>query len=138
MVKAEQLKTKAARDKFLVTLSEVKEKTEIEKKRRIKRATFDNEDDRYRKDRAALEQIRNSTPPSSVQLTVNDFDFGEDLGVGIPVIKAGKNVEKGFYLVLAVHTDVAKRNAFLKKVISSGKTDVDFFYGIYMSVWVNI
>ena len=43
------------------------------------------------------------------------------------------NVEKGYYLVIAVHNDVAKRDAFLTKVVSAGQTDVNFLYDVNSS-----
>ena len=66
-------------------------------------------------------------------MTVDDFDFGEEQSDNIQILENVKNVETGYYLVLAVHSDVNKRNAFLTKVVQSGRTDVNFFYDVNSS-----
>ncbi|MDC0006672.1 hypothetical protein OAE07_01730, partial [Winogradskyella sp.] len=62
-----------------------------------------------------------------------DFDFGEDLGNNIKILKNIKNIESGYYLILAVHNDVSKRNDFITKVAASGRKDIDFFYDVTTS-----
>ena len=44
-----------------------------------------------------------------------------------------ENVEKGYYLIIAVHNDVDKRNDFVTKVVASGRTNIDFFYDVTTS-----
>ena len=44
-----------------------------------------------------------------------------------------KNIENGYYLILAVHSDVEKRNEFVTKVVASGRKDVDYFYDVNTS-----
>ena len=61
-------------------------------------------------------------------LDADDFDFGEERTGNIQIIKNIKNVDSGYYLLLAVHNDVESRNEFVKKVVASGGKDVDFFY----------
>ncbi len=128
-LKTEQSRTRDSREKLLSTLEEIQVATEIERKRRIKRAVYDNEQDRYLKDRAALNVIKQNTPQSAVTLTESDFDFGEEQST-IQIIKDVKNVESGYYMVLAVQSDVSKRDDFLKKVISTGQADIDFFFDV--------
>ena len=42
-------------------------------------------------------------------------------------------MESGYYLVLAVHTDVNKRDDFVTKTVSSGQSDINFFYDVNSS-----
>jgi hypothetical protein len=132
-LKSGQLQSIQAKENLMVTLEKIKVATEIERKRRIKRAAYDNEQDRYLKDRAALEQIKKFTPKRTVPLTIDDFDFGEEQNNNIQIVKDVKNVESGYYLVLAVHTDVAKRDDFLTKVVSLGQENINFFYDVNTS-----
>ena len=107
--------------------------TEYEKRRRIKRAEFDNEDDRYSQDRAMLQNIKRTTELSNTPLKAEDFDFGEDQGSNIKILKNINNVESGYYLIIAVHNDVKKRNDFVTKVVASGRTNIDYFYDLNTS-----
>ena len=131
-LKTQQKQIIQSKASLLSKLENIKVATEIEKKRRIKRAAYDNQEVRYQKDRATLNQIKQNTQLSSIPLTLNDFDFGEEQS-NIQIIKDVKNVESGYYLVIAVHSDVDKRNDFLTKAVSSGQTDVDFFYDVSTS-----
>lgn len=126
-LKTEQLKTIKVKEELESTLENINVATEIERKRRIKRATYDNQEVRYLKDRATLNQIKQSTEVGITALEVEDFDFGEEQS-NIQIVKNIKNTESGYYLVIAVHSDVNKRDEFLTKTVSSGQTDVDFFY----------
>ncbi|WMI70305.1 type IX secretion system membrane protein PorP/SprF [Mangrovimonas sp. YM274] len=132
-LKSEQLKAMDTKASLTTTLEGINRATEIERKRRIKRAAYDNEDDRYMRDRLALKNIKQSTQLRSAPLKVDEFNFGEDLGGNIQIVKNVKNVESGYYMILAVHNDVAKRDDFLTKVVASGRTDVDFFYDVNTS-----
>ena len=38
--------------------------------------------------------------------------------------------KKGYYTVIAVHENVAKRDAFLTKTVASGQSNIDFFYDV--------
>ncbi len=131
-LKSEQSEVLSSKEELLNTLEDIQVKTEIERKRRIKRATYDNEQDRYLKDLATLNIIKQNTPQSEVPLKQEDFDFGEEQS-NIQIIKGVSNVESGYYLVLAVHTDVAKRDEFLTKVVSAGLKDINFFYDVNTS-----
>ena len=131
-LKSEQLKAIQLRQTSLLRIAELKEDIQIEKKRRIKRALYDNEDDRYEKDRADLNRIKQTTPISAKTLEPEDFDYGETLN-NIQIIKNVKNVESGYYLVLAVHSDVNKRDEFLKKAVSAGEANINFFYDVNSS-----
>ncbi len=108
---------------------------EFERNRRIKRALYDNEEDRYEKDRARLVQIKQNTGIGSNQLfKEEDFDFGEERVLdNIQIVKDVKNVDEGYYMVLAVHSDVNKRDKFLTKAISAGRENIDFFYDLNSS-----
>ncbi|WP_179344970.1 PorP/SprF family type IX secretion system membrane protein [Winogradskyella ursingii] len=130
---AEQLKaiqTKASLDAQLET---IRVATEFERRRRIKRAAFDNEEKRYTQDRAVLKSLKENTALTSTPFKASDFDFGEKQSENIKILKNVNNVEDGYFLVIAVHNDLAKRDEFLKKVIASGRNNVDFFYDVNTS-----
>ncbi|WP_339917444.1 PorP/SprF family type IX secretion system membrane protein [Yeosuana marina] len=131
-LKSVQTQTIKTKENLVSKLEEIKIATEIERKRRIKRATYDNEEDRYEKDRARLNQIKANTSVSSVPLKTEDFDFGEEQS-NIQIIKDVKNVESGYYLVIAVHSSVAKRDDFLTKAVEAGQSNINFFYDVNSS-----
>ena len=132
-IKDDQLKAKEIKQQLEVRLEDIRIATEFEKRRRIKRAAYDNEEDRYAQDRAMLANIkRTSKPPVSPYIS-DDFDFGEEQSENIKILKNVKNTESGYYLVIAVHNDINKRNEFLTKVVASGRANVDFFYDVSSS-----
>ena len=49
------------------------------------------------------------------------------------ILKNVENTENAYYLVIAVHNDVEKRDEFLRKVLSTGYKEVDFFYDVKTS-----
>ena len=61
------------------------------------------------------------------------FDFGEEQSNNIQILKNVKNIDSGYYVILAVHTDKQKRNDFVTKVVASGQSNVDFFYDVKSS-----
>ncbi|WP_445733776.1 PorP/SprF family type IX secretion system membrane protein [Mariniflexile sp.] len=126
---AAAIKTKA---NLVSELEAIKKATEVERRRRIKRAAYDNEQDRYNKDRATLNVIKQTTPLSAVPLKQEDFDFGDEQS-NIQIVKDVKNVENGYYVVLAVHSDVAKRDDFLTKAVAAGEKNINFFYDVNTS-----
>ncbi|WNH12439.1 PorP/SprF family type IX secretion system membrane protein [Thalassobellus suaedae] len=132
-LKSNQSKLTQTRASLLETLNAVKVATEIERKRRIKRAAYDNEEDRYKKDKATLNQIKKYTPLSSVPLGESDFDFGEELNNNIKIVKAVSNEDSGYYLVIAVHSDTSKRDEFLRKAVAAGQSNINFFYDVNTS-----
>ncbi|WP_407557802.1 PorP/SprF family type IX secretion system membrane protein [Winogradskyella sp. 4-2091] len=107
--------------------------TEVEKRRRIKRAAYTNEEDRYNQDRSLLQNIKKTTVLNETAYTSEDFDYGEDLGSSIIILKNIENVESGYYLIIAVHNDIKRRNDFVTKVVSAGRTDIDFFHDVSTS-----
>ncbi|NRD20018.1 PorP/SprF family type IX secretion system membrane protein [Winogradskyella eckloniae] len=132
-LKTEQLeanKTKLALD---TKLESIKIATEVEKRRRIKRAAYSNEEDRYNQDRSLLQNIKTTTSLNETAYTPEDFDYGEDLGSNIIILKNIDNVESGYYLIIAVHSDIKRRNDFVTKVVSAGRTDIDFFHDVSTS-----
>nr|MDQ8213199.1 hypothetical protein [Mariniflexile sp. KMM 9835] len=129
-LKEAQEKAKRSKETLVSELESIKIATEFERKRRIKRAAYDNEEDRYNKDRAALSQIKRFTEVSSVPLKESDFDFGEEQSDNIQIVKDVRNVENGYYLVIAVHNDVAKRDEFLTKAVAAGQSNINFFYDV--------
>ena len=136
--KIEDLKLKQAEAKTLRIqldnrLEIIKEATEFEKRRRIKRAAYDNEQDRYSQDRAMLQNIKRTTKPAETPYTSEDFDFGQEQSENIQILKNVSNTESGYYLIIAVHSDINKRNEFLTKVVASGRANVDFFYDVNTS-----
>ena len=128
-LKSEQQQAINIKQNLMSTLDDIKEATDFERRRRIKRAAYDNEDDRYNKDRATLERIKNFTNPSIEPLTKEDFDTGEALS-NIQIVKDVNNVEAGYYLVVAVHNDVSKRDEFLEKAVAAGQKDINFFFDV--------
>ena len=132
-LKKEQSRIKQVKESLITELESIKVATEIERKRRIKRASYDNQEVRYMKDMATLNQIKQNTPVSPVPLTANDFDFGEDLGTNIKILTNVKNTENGYYLVVAVHSDVVKRDDFLTKSVAAGQNDISFFFDVKTS-----
>ena len=133
ILKAAQAKAKRSKESLVSELEQIKIATEIERKRRIKRAAYDNEEVRYQKDRAALNVIKQNTPTSSVPLKETDFDFGEEQSSNIQIVKDVKNVESGYYMVIAVHSDVEKRDAFITKAVAAGQKNINFFYDVTTS-----
>ncbi|MFV5687329.1 PorP/SprF family type IX secretion system membrane protein [Flavobacterium sp. ZT3R25] len=131
-LKAEQLKVIQANMNLISSLEKIKAETEIEKKRRIKRAGFENDQSRYLKDKATLSRIKEKTPFSAIPLKAEDFDYGDEQS-NMQILKNIKNVESGYYLVVAVHNDVAKRDEFLTKSVAAGQSNIDFFYDINTS-----
>ncbi|MGB5419517.1 MAG: hypothetical protein WBN21_11865, partial [Algibacter sp.] len=131
-LKSDQLQAKSVKQNLISSLGTIKVATDFERNRRIKRATYDNDDARYNKDRAALEGIKKFTEPSTVPLTKDDFDFGEELS-NIQIVKDVKNAEAGYYLVVAVHSNVLKRDAFLKKAVAAGEQNINFFFDVNTS-----
>ena len=131
-LKTEQSLALQSNKDLVSALEKIKIATEIEKKRRIKRAVFVNEQDRFTQDKATLNRIKETTPFSATPLKASDFDFGEEQ-LNVQVLKDIKNVEKGYYIVIAVHEDVAKRDAFLTNTVAAGQSNVNFFYDVNTS-----
>lgn len=129
---ADQLKIMQSNTNLISSLEKIKAETEIEKKRRIKRAAFENDQGRYLQDRATLNRIREKTAFSAVHIKAEDFDYG-DVQSNIQILKNIKNVESGYYLIVAVHNDVAKRDVFLTKSVAEGQLNIDFFYDVNTS-----
>ncbi|WP_232217128.1 PorP/SprF family type IX secretion system membrane protein [Winogradskyella sp. J14-2] len=132
-LKLKQAEAKTLRIQLNNRLEIIKEATEFEKRRRIKRAAYDNDQDRYAQDRTMLQNIKRTTKPAETPYTSDDFDFGEAQSENIQILKNVKNTESGYYLIIAVHSDINKRNDFLTKVIASGRANVDFFYDVNTS-----
>ncbi|OOG73204.1 type IX secretion system membrane protein PorP/SprF [Flavobacterium sp. A45] len=126
-LKAEQAKAEQSNAMMAAKLEQIKVETEIEKKRRIKRAASLNDQDRYTQDLATLKRIKETTKVSTTPLKPEDFDFGESQS-NMQIIKNNKNVESGYYVILAVHTDAQKRDAFVTKTVAAGQKEVNFFY----------
>ena len=129
----EQLKAVQARAQLDSKLETIRVATEFERRRRIKRAAFDNQEDRYSQDRATLKNIKQTTTLSATPLKTEDFDSGEELGNNIKILKNIKDVENGYYVVIAVHSNIEKRNDFVTKVVASGRSNIDFFYDVNTS-----
>ncbi|MBX2826587.1 MAG: PorP/SprF family type IX secretion system membrane protein [Flavobacteriaceae bacterium] len=127
---AEQEEASRKRASLISSLEQIAIATEFERKRRIKRAAYDNDEDRYSQDRRMMTSLRNTVTLSETPITVGDMDFGRERNSNIQILKNVSNTDNGYYLVLAVHSDIAKRDKFLVQVISSGYKDVDFFYDI--------
>jgi type IX secretion system PorP/SprF family membrane protein len=132
-LKAEKAVTDRQNAALLSQLDQIKADIEVEKKRRIKRAQFDSNQDKYLKDRASLKQIKETTSPTGQTFKSEDFNYGDEDQANMQIVKNVENIEPGFYLVLAVHKDPAKRDEFLRKAIQAGQTNIDFFYNVATS-----
>ena len=132
-LKAEQQTAINAKADLEVQLEEIKIATDFERKRRIKRAAYKNQDDRYAQDKAKLKQIKDNTPISSTPFNEEDFDFGEARSNKIKIVKNISNEENGYYVILAVHNDTKKRDEFITKVVASGNKNINFFYDVSTS-----
>jgi len=134
-LKEEQEQSVRSKASLVSRLERINADLEFERNRRIKRALYDNEEDRYEKDRATLNQIKQSTEIGSNRLLREvDFDFGEERVLdNIQIVKGVNHTEEGYYVVLAVHSDANKRDEFLTKAISAGQPKIDFFYDINSS-----
>ncbi len=130
---AEQIEAAQTKIRLQLELENIRAATEFERNRRIKRAAFDNETERYTSDRAALKNIKDNTVAGSEVYQTEDFDFGEEQSSNIQILKNVGNVSSGYYLIIAVHSDTEKRNEFITKVYASGRADVDFFYDVNTS-----
>ncbi|WP_406683663.1 PorP/SprF family type IX secretion system membrane protein [Seonamhaeicola sp. MEBiC1930] len=129
-LKTQQLNIIQAKANLEASLITIKEATDIERKRRIKRAAYDNQQDRFKKDSTSLANIKRITEVSTVALSEADFDFGEEPSNNIRIVKNVDHAKSGYYMVIAVHEDEAKRDEFLSKVVSSGRKDVNFFFDV--------
>ena len=131
-LKAAQIQAEKDNNQMLASLERIKTETEIERKRRIKRAAYENDQGRYTQDLAALKRIKETTKLSNTPLTASDFDFGEDQS-NMQIIKNIKNSESGYYMIIAVHNSVEKRDEFLTKAVAAGRSDINFFYNVTTS-----
>jgi type IX secretion system PorP/SprF family membrane protein len=134
ILKSDKLKAEQFNADLISKLDKINIDTEIEKKRRIKKADYQSGQGRYDQDRLALKRIKETIASSSVELKPTDFDYGDDEDQSnMQILKSIDNAKSGFYLILAVHKDVAKRDAFLTKMVSAGEKNVDFFYSVSSS-----
>ena len=131
-LKAEQLFAMKSNIDLLSSLENIKVETEIEKKRRIKRASFVGDHGRFLQDLTTLNRIKETTSLSAIPLKAEDFDYGAEQS-NMQILKNIKNTEVGYYLIIAVHSEVAKRDLFLIKVVSAGQSDINFFYDVNSS-----
>ena len=132
-LKEEQIQTERAKASLVSALETIRIATEFERKRRIKRAAYDNENDRNLKDKAALNRIKANTPLSKEPLKPEDFDFGEEQSSNVQILKGVQNVDNGYYIIIAVHSDKDKRDDFLEKVVSTGQSNINFFFDVNTS-----
>ena len=133
-LKDEQKESVRSKASLVSKLETINVELEFERNRRIKRAVYDNEEDKYQKERAVLNKIKENTIVGSKQYLKDDFDFGINRTLdNIQIVKDVKHFESGYYIVLAVHNDVNKRDEFLTKTISSGQADINFFYDVKTS-----
>ncbi len=131
-LKERQSKSEQLNTSLLNVLDKIKEEvdTGISKKPKIQQLTLETETDRYNKDRVKLIQIKTNTPVTSDTPKPEDFDYGDETQIFTQIFKNVTNLTNGYYLILAVHNDTEKRDAFVTKVVSTGQTNIDFFYDI--------
>ena len=133
LLKSEQEKAIRSRESLISSLEQISIATDFERKRRIKRAAYDNDQDRYSEDRKTLNRLRQNVSINNTPLSSEELDFGRERNNNIQILKNVLNTENGYYLVLAVHSNKLKRDEFLTQVISSGYKEVDFFYDVKTS-----
>ncbi len=133
LLKSEQEEAIRNREVLVSSLEQISIATDFERKRRIKRAAYDNDQDRYKQDRKRMNSLRQNVSISNTPLSSEDLDFGRERNNNIQILKNVLNTENGYYLVLAVHNNIQKRDEFLTQVISSGNKEVDFFYDVKTS-----
>ena len=130
---SEQSKALQTKTELESRLERIKVDIEFEKRRRIKRAEYDNEEERYTQDRTVLNTIKKNTAISSAELKSDDLDFGIEQSSNIQILKNVNYTESGYYLTIAVHSDLDKRNDFITKVVAAGERNVEFFYDVNTS-----
>ena len=127
-LKTEKLNSDKQNAELLLELERIKSLTEIERKRSIKRAVYEDTKELFNKDRAALRAIKESTTKTTQVFKPADFNYGDTNQSNTQIFKKLENVQEGFYLVVASHREEAKRDEFLKKAIQAGQSNIDFFY----------
>ncbi|MDB2612549.1 PorP/SprF family type IX secretion system membrane protein [Flavobacteriaceae bacterium] len=127
----------ASKQALMLRLKAINTGLEFERKRRIKKAIYDNESDRYKKDTATLNSLKKLTKiGSNTNLKIEDFDFGNKFSANnIQIIKGVTYAKKGYYLILAVHSDIKRRDEFITKVVLFGEPNIDFFYDVKTSMY---
>lgn len=133
ILKLEQEKAIRNRDLLVSSLEQISIATDFERKRRIKRATFDNAQDRYTQDRNTLDNLKQNVTLRVTELSLEVIDFGRERNNNIQILKNIEQTESGYYLILAIHSTIIKRDEFLVQVISSGNKEVDFFFSVSTS-----
>lgn len=133
ILKLEQEKVIRNRESLVSSLEQISIATDFERKRRIKRATFDNDQDRYTQDRNTLDSLKQNVTLRITELSLELIDFGRERNNNIQILKNIEQTESGYYLILAIHSTVIKRDKFLVQVISSGNKEVDFFFNVSTS-----
>jgi type IX secretion system PorP/SprF family membrane protein len=133
ILKSEEDKAIRNRESLVSSLEQISIATDFERKRRIKRATFDNDQDRYTQDRKTLDSLKQNVTLRVTVLSLEVLDFGRERNNNIQILKNVQQAESGYYLILAVHSNVIKRDEFLVQVISSGYKEVDFFFDVNTS-----
>ena len=133
ILKLEQEKAIRNRDLLVSSLEQISIATDFERKRRIKRATYDNAQDRYTQDRNTLDSLKQNVTLRVTELSLEVIDFGRERNNNIQILKNIEQTESGYYLILAIHSTVIKRDKFLVQVISSGNKEVDFFFNVSTS-----
>lgn len=127
-LKADQILAEQLNEGFISKFEKIKSEMDLQKNSRIKSAVFVSEQERYKQDRESLKKIIETTVITNETFKPEDFDYGDDEQINMEIIKNIANVSNGYYLIIAVHKDIAKRDAFLTKVVSAGQSNIDFFF----------
>lgn len=112
-------------------LIEIKAEKEEERLRRIKKAEYDNEQQRIYKDELSLENIKNNQNQSANSVADTENTSATESTNDIPIIEKLTGVQPGYYLVLGTFSNAQDRDAFIAQVIASGENNVKMFYNIY-------
>ena len=122
-------------------IQKIKEEKEAERLRRIKKADYDSETERNRRNQEYLESLKKNQEVVAGNGTSPKNNEGESIDssnaiIDIPIIKKLTDVSSGYYLVLKTFSNLEETKAYLSTVISSGGgANVNFFFNLHNSTY---
>lgn len=122
-------------------IQKIKDEKEAERLRRIKKADYDSETERNRRNQEYLEGLKKNQEVVGGNDTAPKNKEGESINnpnaiIDIPIIKKLTDVSAGYYLVLKTFSNLEETKAYLSTVISAGGgANVNFFYNLHNSTY---
>ena len=122
-------------------IQKIKDEKEAERLRRIKKADYDSETERNRRNQEYLEGLKKNQEVVGGNDTAPKNKEGESTNnpnaiIDIPIIKKLTDVSAGYYLVLKTFSNLEETKAYLSTVISAGGgANVNFFYNLHNSTY---